>query len=296
MLNRLKRVPWPSLLNLPLTAVLGYTLMRLFLPTPSNASVPISNFNQPATHSAQVSFATQTQLNMRSVLQAHLFGQNNRANPTKAAEPAPIKAPETKLQLTLQGTLITDNKQNAKAIIAPKNGQGKEYEIGKLLPGGAKLQDIQVDKVILERQRRLETLSLVNEKAKAGVSMTTSQSSAPPLPPIAVSNTDQDLSQSLQQYRQRILDNPAEMGKLIRITPSKQHGKFVGYRLRPGRDPTLFNQAGLRTGDVLTHLNGTALDSPMKGLSALQELAKTDFLDLQVLRNGSVMQFSLSLR
>ncbi len=304
MLNSLKRLqhfPLPRLLNLPLAALLGYALTRLLLPMPSNAALPPANLKQASSGAAQTQLAAQ-QLNMQPVLQAHLFGQAARSNPSKAAPVDPIKAPETKLQLSLQGTLLTDNKADAKAIIAAKNGPGKEYTIGTLVPGGARLQDIYVDKVILERQGQLETLSLINETAKAGISMIRSETTARPRKPSSVSNTapvsqtGQDLSQTLQQYRQRILRNPAEMAQLLYISPAMQQGQFIGYVLRPGKEPQFFQQAGLRSGDILTHLNGSVLDSPMRGLNALRTLEKADFLDLQVLRNGSPMQFSLSLR
>lgn len=304
MFNRLKRLPWSALVNLPLAALLGYALMRLFLPAPSNASLLNTDFQQSNTNVAQNRLTSQQQLNMRSVLQAHLFGHSQPPpKPAPVATPSPINAPETKLQLTLQGTFLTSNKQDAQAIIAPKNGTATEYSIGQPLPGGAKLQDIQADKVILEHQRRLETLSLLNEQAKAGVNLTTRQTSAPAKsnnlpthPPLAVSNTNQNLSQRLQQYRQRIQKDSSEMAKLIRVSPTRQQGKFIGYTLNPGRDAALFKQIGLRAGDILTHLNGRILDAPMKGLKALNELAETDFVELQILRNGSSMQFSFSLR
>ncbi len=292
MLNIVKRIPWPGLFNLPLAMLLGYALMQLFLPSPLHPA-PSSSRSSASSALVPDSATAPQALNIHTVLQAHLFGQAGASKPTETVENTTLDAPETRLQLTLQGTLLSDNSRYSKAIIAPANGKGEEYEIGKLLPGGAKLHDIHSNKVILQRQRQLETLSLVNEKAKTGVKMTHQKN---PALPSAVSSPNPGLSQSLRQYRQRIMDNPGVMRDLIRVQPAKRQGQFVGYSLSPGRNQKLFKESGLQKGDILTHLNGTHLDSPIKGLTALQTLASAEFLDLQVLRNGTSMQFSFSLR
>ncbi len=294
LLNALKNLPWAGLFNVPLAAVLGYALMRLFLP-PLEAGLSQQNFLQPTGDvPAPSRLDAQPPLTLYGVLQAHLFGQALAQQPSSAPPLSEtLNAPETQLQLTLQGTLISEDRHYAKAIIAPANGRGEEYDIGKLLPGGAKLHDIHVDRVILEHQQQLETLPLVNAEAKSQVAIT---SAAVPAVSAAAGVPAAEISQSLQAYRQRIMENPAVMGQLIRINPAQQDGQFVGYTLTPGRDAQLFESAGLQAGDLLTHLNGMLLDSPMRGLSALQELAQTDYLNLQVLRNGAPLHFSFYLR
>lgn len=66
-----------------------------------------------------------------------------------------------------------------------------------------------------------------------------------------------------------------------------QNGQFLGFRLHQ-RDRQLFQQLGIQnSGDVLTEINGTRLNSPAQGLMMVQELMSANRLDVRVLRNGA---------
>jgi len=89
----------------------------------------------------------------------HLFGEAGRQNAVKRA--ATLSAPETRLRLTLKGVFASDEAAAAGwAIIADPKGKEDTYEIGDPLPGNAKLSEIYVDRIILERGGRFETLKL----------------------------------------------------------------------------------------------------------------------------------------
>ncbi len=72
--------------------------------------------------------------------------------------------PETNLQLTLQGVLTSSGTGHASAIIAEPGKPGRVYQPGDLLPGGAILDKVMVDRVIIRNRGKLETLSLVRAK------------------------------------------------------------------------------------------------------------------------------------
>ena len=105
----------------------------------------------------------------------------------KTAEPArpaaPVVAPETRLKLTLRGSLDSDDTDLARAIIADQRGDEELYSIGDEVPGNAELSEIHIDRVILLRGGRYETLSLPDDAESSGSggraaprSSTTSQS------------------------------------------------------------------------------------------------------------------------
>lgn len=72
--------------------------------------------------------------------------------------------PETNLQLTLQGVLTMPNSQRASAIIAGPDEKANVYRPGDLLPGGAILDKVMSDKVIIKNRGKLEELPLVRKK------------------------------------------------------------------------------------------------------------------------------------
>lgn len=81
----------------------------------------------------------------------HLLGGN----------PNTTDLPETNLQLSLQGVLSMPDPAHGSAIIAQPGQPGKVYQPGDLLPGGAILDKVMVDKVLILNRGRLETLSLM---------------------------------------------------------------------------------------------------------------------------------------
>ncbi|MCP4040644.1 MAG: hypothetical protein GY731_01655 [Gammaproteobacteria bacterium] len=95
------------------------------------------------------------------IAQWHLFGQQQSLR--EVVKPAPVKAPETKLNLTLRGVLSSDDTENARAIITNPKGEEKLYRVGEKLPGGAKLAEIHANNVLLRRNDRLETLLLAKD-------------------------------------------------------------------------------------------------------------------------------------
>jgi general secretion pathway protein C len=78
----------------------------------------------------------------------------------------------------------------------------------------------------------------------------------------------------------------------MRISAVKRGGRFIGYRIKPGKDATLLSRFNLQSGDILTAVNGVKLDSPLKGLGLIQQLATANQVDLEVLRNGRVVSLS----
>ncbi len=282
----LRRFPWIGLLNLLLAASLGYQAVALGLRLGRPVGLPPLAPNPPASQLDSPSPASAQALDLAPLLQARLFG---RTASTAAQPTAPLIAPETNLNLSLQGTLFSDDKDYAKAVVASADGKAQEYKIGQNLPGGARLQDIHANRVILLRNSQYETLRLVGKKDS--LSLTT-----PPLTQAAViPSSDREIGEKLTAYRRQILEKPALMGQLIRISPVEEQGQFKGYRLAPGSDSGLFQAAGLQRGDILTQLNGTRLDSPVQGLNALQNLVSAQQLQLEVLRDGVPLSFSFQL-
>lgn len=82
----------------------------------------------------------------------HLFGVDTRLQSAAV--------PETGLQLTLTGILKSTGGQASAAIIAENDELGKVYQEGSVLPGGAVLEAIRDDQVVIKNQGHYEKLVL----------------------------------------------------------------------------------------------------------------------------------------
>jgi general secretion pathway protein C len=265
--------------NLTLAALLGYAAARLVLPAPPPAQAALPT----ATAS---SAAPPSQLDLAPLRQASLFGAADQATPAVAE--AALVAPETPLNLQLLGTLATEQQNTARAIVANPDGEARTYTVGKTLPSGAAVQAIYADRIIILRGNRYETLKLAGKKA-----LEQSGLLAAPAAAKTTAAPASDASARLAEYRRQILQKPALMADYLRVRPAEDSaGKFTGYLLQTGKNPQVLADFGLQEGDLLTSVNGVALDSPLQGLNALQQLASAEQIDLQVIRNGQPMSLS----
>jgi general secretion pathway protein C len=246
--------------------------------------------DQPAaTHSPSQSTAATTRLQ-----DLHLFGQAG-----SVAAAAIIDAPETTLDLRLLGTLASDDPSSGLAIIIDGDGRESNYGVGDDLPGSARLHEIYADRVLLVRQGQYETLSLrddqgnVSSRPRRGVTRgaTLPQSQTRPMTP-GIRGVDWQAVQ--QQYRM----DPAELAKNISFQTHTENGKPIGVRLQAGRDAAvarLMSQAGLRTTDVITSVNGIPLNDPSRTFEAMSQLQNQTRFTVVVQRNGRAQTLNIDL-
>lgn len=227
--------------------------------------------------------ATQARADYRQIANLHLFGQAPQA---AARGSAPIDAPETRLNLTLRGILFNTDPAQTRAIISAPGQDDQIYQTGAQLPGGAVIDQIYADRVMLLRNGQYETLRLPEESlgtrtAAARRNRATTSSPA----------TD------LAAVRRDIMNNPQNVANYIQAEPvNRGGGGLLGFRVRPGQNPTAFQLSGLQEGDIVTAVNGVQLDNMNKAADALGQLASADVVNVSVLRNGAEFTLQLQLQ
>ena len=255
--------------------------LQMWLPLPAQ-QLPASLL-KTTTLTAPVSQTASIEIT--PILEAHLFGQA-QDKPKTVVESVPLAAPETQANLILQGTIASDDPETLSfAIIAEADGKGKLYSIGKTLPGNAILHSIYADKVLLLRNNRYETLRLREKKSASSAAAKISRApSSPPLTP----------SRQLGEYRRQALKDPATLLEYVNLRPVQKEGKFLGYAIFPGKNPELFNDLGLQSGDIVTVINGIRIDSPIN-IAAMQSVTTANRLDIEILRGEQTLAFSFLL-
>jgi len=208
---------------------------------------------------------------------SHLFGEaDEQATPVVAEV---VDAPDTTLSLTLKGILakVDDTKGRAVpgAIISSSRGEDRTYQVGQNIDDsdGATLHSVYADRVLLNRNGRLETLRLPKELTASAAPM----GMPSPLPQAAPPSGS---------LREVITDNATRLTDIVRLAPHVQEGQVVGFRVNPGRDRATFEALGLQPGDVVTDINGTVLDDPSQGLQVFQSLGESTQANVTVLRDG----------
>ncbi|MDN5871313.1 MAG: type II secretion system protein GspC [Nitrococcus sp.] len=200
----------------------------------------------------------------------HLFG---RVGLPRAPREHDAHVPETRLNLNLHGVLHTP--ESAWVIIAADGGADRLYQKGDKLPGGAAVEAIYSDRVILLTNGRREALRLPRKHLQS-ISVHDSAASRPAA----------DVANTLGDYRDRIVSRPDVLAEYLRISPVRNGDALTGFRVWPGSNPALFEAAGLRPGDLVTAVGEMPLTSQQAALKALKRLRSGNKVTLAVLRDG----------
>ena len=95
---------------------------------------------------------------------------------------------------------------------------------------------------------------------------------------------------------QRVISNePGLISDVLRPQPVFADGKLRGYRVYPGQNTRAFASLGLRNGDLVLAVNGTALDDPTRGNDIFSTLGNSDQARVTVMRNGQQQDITLNM-
>ncbi len=250
--------------------------------------------------SEQVDTAISTQASSNNQLPKGLFGVEAKA---PAPKPTYQKVKKTNLDVTLIGII---KKSTPLAIIKFANKQVEIYGINDSIRGIAVVKAIENDFVIINYNGKDEKLVIErpidpailgklvdasNKKIQVSPkSKPTPEPSAPK--PVAISNSEK---QTLKRYLQRARINPMSLLGVIRVEPFFSNGALIGFKVFPGREVALFNTIGLKSGDIVTEINGVKLDKLSSAIKIGKDLAKETEFNVSIERNGQMQNIYFSL-
>ncbi len=212
-------------------------------------------------------------VDLAAIVNAHLFG----------VAPATGDVPATSANLTLAGTLAGRDPEQGWAIIGASGQSARVYATGASLPGGTRLLAVYPDRVILDRNGARESLVLPRLTGGAGSAGAAAYAPATAAPAASLADS----------VRQLVAENPGAANELLRPQPVFAGGALRGYRVYPGRNRAQFASLGLQPGDLVTAVNGAALDDPNRGLEILRGVGQGAAVTLTIDRNGQQQQLTV---
>ncbi|MFV0574772.1 MAG: type II secretion system protein GspC [Vibrio sp.] len=232
--------------------------------------------------------------NISPLLKANLFGAYILGEQKQIMNSGVVQdAPQTSLNLILVGALSSTNQKTSLAIITSQGSQAT-YGIGETIEKTrATLQAIYIDRVIIRNQGRDETLMLQGvdyqkasqaQPAQIARNQHSTQKSSGSNASASSSMSDENLS----EIRQQLAEDPQKVFQYIRFSQVMEEGKLKGYRVRPGKERSLFDQVGLKDGDIATVLNGQDLTDPSQIASLWKTVLQDSEWNLSVERDGQL--------
>ncbi len=199
-------------------------------------------------------------------------------------------------QIKLQGTMAAAN--GAGLAILEFQGASQVVGSGDQI-GGFTLKSVTSYSVTLEGQGQTFLLDMNSQQS----SPTALPQSRPVERPIADSQSPQPEAQNEEQQPEEqagstspilsmkelrnILDNPEEfMGQGFQAKPEVENGEVLGMRIKLANPSHPLARLGIRDGDLVKSLNGTALEGPESVSMVYRVLRNSPTLRFEVGRNG----------
>src|SRR5687767_8467215 len=221
--------------------------------------------------------ATRKGIDVQAIATAHLFGV------PQAEQAAPEDAQPTQMNLVLSAVFAANDPTKGLAVIGESPQSAKVFAVGATVRPGTRLHSVYLDRVILDRNGQLETLSLPRPST-AGIAITRS-AATPPRP---------GGNQFADNLRRIAETNPTAFAEVVRPQPVFANGVQRGYRVYPGRNRQQFAKLGLQPGDLVLSINGTPLDDPQRGMEIFNTIGTSDRVSVTVERNGQSQELMLN--
>ncbi|EJR0221289.1 type II secretion system protein GspC [Raoultella planticola] len=204
-----------------------------------------------------------------------LFGRAEKKPQSSAHDESLDQAPLSSLKLRITGLLASSDAARSIVIMA-KGNQQVSLMTGDSTPGNeARIIAILRDRIIVNYRGRNEAILLADNGSMK-----------------AAGAPDTALNSPLSKIRQQ----PQNILNYLNISPVMVNEQLSGYRLNPGKDPTLFRESGLHENDLAVALNGLDLRDRQQAQQALKQLPELSEITLTVEREGQRQDIYLALR
>jgi general secretion pathway protein C len=233
-----------------------------------------------------------------SVARWHLFG-------TAPAQPGSGPgAPSSTLTLALRGTFAGRDPADGIAVIENAGEGERAWRVGEDVLPGVRLAAVHADRVVLSRNGVEETLVLPRDTqlAPADIVRVTpgrvggGATVGPAGPAASAGATPAKAVPTAPLTLEQVRRDPEALMRRVQVVPVLSDGKLAGVRFSAGTDVALLEQVGLQQGDVVTAVNGMAVDSVERGRQIMDSLGDANSVRVTVLRNGKPTEITVGLR
>lgn len=138
----------------------------------------------------------------------------------------------------------------------------------------------------------------LSEQVSAREEIKNKASSKPkkPAPPkVQFANTAPLVEKFGEDFKNKLLKNPFQLAKYMRLAPARRDSILIGYAVYPASDDSLFKAFKLVPGDVLLSVNGLPTNDPSRLAELMKMLSEATDLTIELEREGNPISVNLSL-
>jgi general secretion pathway protein C len=214
---------------------------------------------------------------LQPLLAAHLFGQVSQELTGGRLDNLPISS----LNLVLAGVIASG--AGGYALISV-NGQSQEpFAVGQTITGGAVLQAVYPDRVVIRRNGALESLLLEgadNTPMPQEVAMPAMNRTAGVSGEIVRETGGNQYTVARDQLAAQM--RTPDFLKQATLVPSSGGG-FLVRQIQPG---SLYEKLGMRAGDIIKSVNGQPINSAEDAIRLYQQMPSISSVQMEITRGG----------
>ncbi|RJP86063.1 MAG: PDZ domain-containing protein [Desulfobacteraceae bacterium] len=235
----------------------------------------------------------------QSITSRDLLKTLQALKPAKTLDIDPDKLQQTTLNLNLLGTITAGQGDSGYAVIedVQKRKQGL-YKAGDAIVN-AQIKAILRKKVVLSVDGKDEVLLMEEDKNKTkkrgdSFSPDASEEYDPGLP-----DEGGEMDESVNIDRDKINDSLKNINQLmsqVKVRPHFRDGKPDGLLLSHVQQNSIFNEMGLKNGDIVKGVNGKEIQSVDDALKFYDSLKSSTSVEIQIERQNDMMTIGYQIR
>lgn len=209
--------------------------------------------------------------------------------------------------VAIMGAIVQRGTENNVALIKEtSSGSVKAVKAGHIIMDRYKVIEIQAKYMILitkDARRFLVYQDKFASEFKGG--QVAQSSTAQPRAALSIGDTYKE--EGFERVKGAITMSAGFRDKLVKqdlakvlmqatAEPFMENGVIVGFKFSQIDADSIYAKGGLMDDDVVTSINGTRLNSVAGAINLLKSAKEADSLEIEVIRGGTPMRFSINVR
>ena len=194
------------------------------------------------------------------------------ANSPSISDSFILDAPPTALSLRLYGIRYSESGEANAAILGFDPNNQRIYRTNDIISDDIVLEYIEPERVFISRGGIRESITFEKDSV------------------LSKTFRESFVNKKLITTQQKWTENNI-LSEMVKFQPYFSDGSVKGYQLYPGNNSGLFNQTGLKPGDLLVAINGLSVKDP----TVLKELSGVGDLRLDLIRDDDDLSITVNL-
>jgi general secretion pathway protein C len=222
-----------------------------------------------------------------ALLQTNPFGVSAGSLKTEPSEGDRAAISDIKLVGTISGS-----SKDGYAVFIGSDGKQAMFKTGETVFGVGELKGVEKNSVFIHKDGKMVRIRMTDLLTLSDMQASKSITGiAGPVQSVGKGEYIID-----QKAAMVTLDNPAQMMTDAKLIPNMVKGRPDGFVLQEIKKNGVYDNLGMKNGDVLLRINGSNISNPENALQTFMALKGMDKVQLDIIRDGNRMTLNYQIR